>query len=108
MPEFTLRDPHGILPIRRHIQYTKGLVLEWDSKEKCLVPWHWQFLFYFSTFPGFPCTDGLSDLGRLKVAVALHSPNLQRIDQAASFATRAASALSTSWIPNTSLNQLPP
>jgi hypothetical protein len=41
LPEFTASDPHGILPIRRRIQATKGLVLEWTNQDKCLIPWFW-------------------------------------------------------------------
>ncbi|KAK7013467.1 hypothetical protein R3P38DRAFT_3575915 [Favolaschia claudopus] len=35
LPEITARDPLGLLPYRRRIQATKGLVLEWDNEKKC-------------------------------------------------------------------------
>jgi hypothetical protein len=41
LPEFSPRDPFGLLPIRRRVQVTKSCVLEWCPIEKCLKPWFW-------------------------------------------------------------------
>ncbi|KAJ7920887.1 hypothetical protein B0H13DRAFT_2268039 [Mycena leptocephala] len=41
LPEFSPRDPFGLLPIWRRVQVTESCVLEWCPIEKCLKPWFW-------------------------------------------------------------------